>query len=38
MSDGAPKWLISAWEKPCTRRNRALRVSRPIAMEVLEPK
>ena len=38
MSEGAPKRLTSACEKPCTRRNRAPRVSRPSAIEVLEPK
>ena len=38
MSDGAPNRLTSACEKPWTRRKRAPRVSRPSAIEVLEPK
>ena len=38
MSDGAPKRLTSACENLCTRRNSAPRVSRPSAIEVLEPK
>ena len=37
MSEGVPKRLTSACEKPCTRRNSDERTSRPKPMDTLDP-